>query len=57
MTAVFAFGLVGFGVWLLLRKGRPSDERRDARVGPVLDGVGDGPEWGGGDCGGDGGGG
>ncbi len=61
MTAVVAFALIGFGVWMLLRPDRPGDKRRDARGGPVLDGVGgagDGPAWSGGDCGaGDGGGG
>ena len=55
MTVVFAFGLIGFGVWLLLRKDRPYDKRRDARGGPVLDGVGDGLAWSGGDGGGGGG--
>jgi hypothetical protein len=55
VTAVVAFALIGFGVWLLLRKGRWEDTRRDARGGSALDGVGDGPAWSGGDCGGDGG--
>ena len=59
MTAVVALALIGFGVWLLLRKGRWDDKRREARGHFAGDGggVGDGPAWSGGDCGGGDGGG